>query len=277
MKFLIVGLVRDVANVLHQQVTVIDSAFSDCGETSWFLVESDSKDSTISVLDKCRQVIPHFDYCSLGSLAGSLKERTVRLAHCRNKYMELVDDPIRGDCDYVVVVDLDNANNLLTAEKVRAVLDKNGSWDVVTANQLGPYYDLWALRHSLWCPVDCDQAYRFFIEIGVAKSQALQSAVLDKMLRIPSNGSLIQVKSAFGGLGIYKKKTLVGRRYVGIDDKNQPVCEHVPLNISIADDGYRICIASSLINAGLNEHSRRGTRAYKILRAIKSMVLKCNE
>lgn len=272
MKFLIVGLVRDVAKVLYQQVAVINSAFSDFGEVSWFLVESDSKDSTISVLDNCRQKIPNFDYCSLGSLANSLKERTVRLAHCRNKYMEIVDDPKRADCDYVVVADLDSANNLLTAEKVRAVLDQKGSWDVVTANQLGPYYDLWALRHPLWCPVDCDTAYSFFIEIGVAKSQALQSAVLDKMLRIPSNGSLIDVKSAFGGLGIYKKKVLEGRRYMGLDEKNKPVCEHVPLNISIVEDGYKICIASSLTNTRINEHSRRGTRFYKIMRAIKTLL-----
>lgn len=270
MKVLIVGIVRDVAAVLERQVAVLQAAFEGLGALSWCLVHSDSKDSTLDALERCRNNVTNFEYLDLGALRGSLKERTVRLAFCRNKYMEVVDSERCKEIDYVVVADFDSANMLLTPEKVLALFSKGNDWDVATANQKGPYYDVLALRHWLWCPADCDQVYDFMVGIGQKNSRALQSAVLDKMIVIPEHIAPIRVDSAFGGLGIYRKRVISGRVYQGADASGKPICEHVPLNLAITKEGYKIYVMPALTNAGYNEHSKRLSRIYRILRVIKS-------
>lgn len=272
MKFLIVGIVRDVATVVERQVAVIQASFEGLGELSWFLVHSDSKDLTLDALERCRFRFENFEYLDLGTLRDSLKERTVRLAFCRNKYMEVVDSERYRDIDYVVVADFDSANMLLTPEKVLALFLEDNNWDVATANQTGPYYDVLALRHPLWCPADCDQVYNFLLGVGQKNSRALQSAVLDKMIVIPERIRPIQVDSAFGGLGIYKKSVISGRVYQGADAHGKPICEHVPLNLAISKEGYKINIMPALTNAGYNEHNKRLSIAHRILRVIKSWI-----
>lgn len=272
MKLLIVGIVRDVAAVLERQVAVLQTSFEGLGELSWCLVHSDSKDSTLDALKRCRLKLKNFEYVDLGTLRGSLKERTVRLAFCRNKYMEVVNSERCKDIDYVVVADFDSANMLLAPEKVLALFSKDNDWDVATANQKGPYYDVLALRHRLWCPADCDQVYDFMVGVGQKNSRALQSAVLDKMIVIPEYIAPIRVDSAFGGLGIYRKRVISGRVYQGADESGKPICEHVPLNLAITKEGYKIYVMPALTNAGYNEHSKRLSRIYRILRVIKSWI-----
>lgn len=275
MKILIVGVVKDVANVLSEQVAILNNSFKEMGSLSWYLVESDSSDSTVDVLENCRSKYDNFEYIALGALKDSLPERTKRLAYCRNKYIEVLEGAKYADFDYVVVADFDAANTLLTSEKISQVFSLKSQWDVLTANQLGPYYDLWALRHPLWCPVDCDQTYKFLIDLGVHSAKALQVSVLDKMVVIPVTAPLIEVDSAFGGFGIYKKNVLAGHQYHGIDCTGKVVCEHVPLNLSIKKEGHKIFIAPFLTNIAWNEHSRRKSVLYRVLRSFKAFVRSC--
>jgi len=98
-------------------------------------------------LERLTREIPNFRYKSAGFLADSMPSRLVRLAYCRNLYLdELRTNPIYQNIEYLVVADLDNMNALLTEAAVLSCWDKEG-WGGVCANQRGPYYDLGALRH----------------------------------------------------------------------------------------------------------------------------------
>ena len=51
LSILIVGLVRNAEKTLHKDIEVLGNAFSDFAEVKFFLVESDSSDKTIDVLN----------------------------------------------------------------------------------------------------------------------------------------------------------------------------------------------------------------------------------
>jgi len=126
---------------------------------------------------------------------------------------------------------------------------------VCTANQAGPYYDLWALRHPLWSPNDCRAGHRFLVEHGVNPERALQATVLSRMITLPHSGPWMRVDSAFGGLALYRRGLLRGLRYEGLTADGQEVCEHVALHAAIRARGGLIFINPRLLCSGATEHS----------------------
>jgi hypothetical protein len=197
-----------------------------------------------------------FSYASLGALRQRLPLRTARLAHCRNHCLEVLRQ--RGGAaayDYVVVADLDGVNSRLSQASVRSCWQRH-DWDVCAANQDGPYYDIWALRHDPWCPGDCWEQMRFLRDHGLGTAAAIQAAVNARMIRIPLDAPWIAVDSAFGGLAIYRSTVLQEGVYVGLDSGGQEVCEHVSLHAQIRARGGRLFINPALINAARVEHAQ---------------------
>jgi hypothetical protein len=192
----------------------------------------------------------------LGTLSGTIPHRTARIAHCRNVYLdELNANPLYSEIDYVVVADLDGANSLVTEEGFASCW-RRSDWDVCTANQRGPYYDIWALRHCLWCPNDWEHEYKFLMTHNVRSEAARWAACYSRMITIDPMEEWIEVDSAFGGLAIYRRQVLCGVRYVGLDESGGEVCEHVTLHNQLRLNGCRIFINPQLINTALTEHSR---------------------
>lgn len=256
--FLIVGLVRDCASTVGKDLEKIQKSFRDAGEVSFFLVESDSSDNTVAILESVKQQNFSIDYVSLGGLAGSYPKRTDRIAFCRNRCLEEIVRPKYRNVDYVVVADFDGINNKLTPESVRSCWNRD-DWDVCCANQLGPYYDIWALRHDRWSPNDCWRTRSFLEEHGADRFIAAVSAVYSRMITINIDSDWIEVDSAFGGLAIYKRRCFGSVYYVGLDDDGEEVCEHVSIHRQIRETGGRIFINPALINAGVVEHARSAT------------------
>lgn len=265
MNIVITGIVRNCAKTIKQEYELLNHAFSGFGSINWFLVESDSTDNSIECLEALSHSNKLFKYESLGILGGQIPERTERLAYCRNRYLSEIFKSDYKHIDLVVIADLDFANILITKESVEKSLSLTG-WNVLTANQKGPYYDVWTLRHPLWCNEDCESAYKYLREIGISHIEALNSAILSKMITISPDAPPLLVNSAFGGLAIYKKEVLQGRKYIGKSPSGAPCCEHVPLNESITADGYKIFISPGLINNSVNEHSRRKLWHYQVFR-----------
>jgi hypothetical protein len=158
------------------------------------------------------------------------------------------------DVDLVVVADFDGVNTRICAQSVHSCW-MGADWDVCAANQLGPYYDVWALRHPLWSPNDCWQQASFLRARGVSSFRAQRVAVYGRMIRLPSSAGWIEVDSAFGGLALYRRPCLEAVRYVGLDSAGEQVCEHVALHQQIRAAGGRIVINPALINADLVEHA----------------------
>ena len=69
-----------------------------------------------------------------------------------------------------------------------------------------------------------------------------------KNIHIPGDSDLIEVKSCFGGLGIYKTKFIKNCKYYGGEDTDNEVCEHVAFNECIYANGGKLFINPKMIN-----------------------------
>ena len=258
-RILVVGVARNCERNIKNDVSRLYEALKICKALSWLVVESDSSDRTVESLRGLEENVPNFRSISLGSLREQIPIRTQRIAHCRNVYLEqLKSNPLYFDIDCIVVADLDGVNDLVTSEGFASCWT-HSELVVCTANQRGPYYDIWALRHRLWNPSDCWQQYQFLLAHHAPSKTALWAATLAKMVTIAETEDWIEVDSAFGGLAVYRRDVLKDVLYSGLDEAGQEICEHVPLNNRIKSNGYRLFINPKLINSAYTGHSRQRT------------------
>lgn len=258
---LVVGLARNCERTIRAEVRRISECLRACRALYWLVVESDSTDKTLDVLNAIKSETQHFRFISMGSLRKAMPMRTERLAHCRNVYLDqLRFDPAYSNVDYVVVADLDGVNDLLTAEGFASCWNRSG-WDVCTANQSGPYYDIWALRHPVWNPSDCAKQYAFLTAHNVSRKVAAWTTAYAKMITIPQTEDWIEVDSSFGGLAVYRKSALEQARYIGVDEQGGQLCEHVSLHSQLRSKGYKIFINPRLVNTAETPHSRRAAQS----------------
>lgn len=272
-EILILGIIKDGEKTLEKEVKNIQNSFLSFNKIHWFVVESDSSDKTTKVLEKLNSLNENFNYASLGDLSNDIPGRLERIAYCRNLCLEEMNSSNKyKKCQYVVVADLDGVNNLLTKNSVESCWEVNKNWDMCSANQKGPYYDISALRHQKWCPNDCWQDYSNFLKDGISEEESLSKAVLSKMISIPESEDFIEVLSSFGGLAIYKRKYLELSSYGHLDENKNEVCEHVILHKKMIENGAKLYINPKLINGGLNEHSKQILLRYKIWRKMKNFL-----
>lgn len=260
-KILITGLVKNCEKTIQNEVQSVHNAFSDAKTTSWLIIESDSSDETLERLSILSNQYP-LKYISLGKLSGRYPGRTERLAYCRNTYLsEIVNNSEYSDVDYVVVCDLDGINKDLSKDAVLSCWECGIDWDACFANQKKFYYDIWALRHELWCPNDWIQEELFLRKFNVDEFTCRFTTSLSRMIHIPSNAKPIKVISAFGGLGIYKKELMLKGKYEGLTTNNLDICEHVTFHQTHLKDN-NLYIMPSLVNGILNNHSIKRTKLY---------------
>jgi len=249
---LIVGLARNCAATLPATVHRLTAALPPFRKVRWFVIESDSSDNTVAVLQQLSATVPAFAYRALGELSGRVPERTERLAICRNAYLdhlaELNGTATGPGTGFLVIADLDGVNEELTAEGLRSCWARS-DWAVRTANQKGLYYDIWALRHPQWCAGDCWAQSRFLERHTGSAGSARRASVYARMIPIPPESDWLEVDSAFGGLAIYRTGALGSARYVGLTPGGEPVCEHVAFHAAIQAGGGRLFINPRLVNA----------------------------
>lgn len=275
-QFLIAGVVRNGEKTIAKEIRHLATVFRKFTNLNWFVLESDSSDQTLAELEMLTKEIPNFRYKSAGVLADKMPSRLVRLAYCRNLYLEeLRTYPPYQNMDYLVVADLDNMNPLLTEKAVLSCWDKEG-WGGCCANQRGPYYDLGALRHADWMPNDCWRHYQFLIKQGKLEEEAMSAAVHANMVTIAEDADWIEVDSAFGGIAIYPTKALGNAHYKGYDKQGRDAVDHIGFHEDVRANGYKIFINPKLINTGFNEHTRDLLESRIIRRKIKSFSRLCH-
>lgn len=268
MRVLVVGLIRNGAQHIAGEVERVHRILDEVGPTEVFIVESDSADSTPDVLRAMEERFPWFSYVAMGHLSAQIPTRTERLAFCRNRYVDEINRRNLGESDLVIAVDFDLKNDLLTAEMVKTAVN-TGEWDILTANQKGPYYDIWTLRHPSLSPNDYRSSMRQYRDLGMSEYVAALRTLYARMVTIPTDTPRIAVQSAFGGLAIYRPWVFTEARYAGYDHDGNEVSDHVPFNLSLTAKGAQIFIEPSLVTTGRTEHSS----LVGILRARLSMRL----
>jgi hypothetical protein len=268
-RIFVVGVCRNVTATIAQEVKNLENAIGK-QVFKFYIVESDSSDNTVALLAQLYRNMNNFAYTSLGNLEKSIPVRTSRIAHCRNAYMDFLDENA-GEDDYVVVADLDGANQDLTKSRFKSIWERT-DWDACTANQKFAYFDIWALRAHGWSEVDWMAEYNLLIQLGMRSKKALWKSLYSKMIRIDEKSDWIPVDSAFGGLGIYKFRSIRGLRYQG-EINGVQICEHVPFNAKLKENGNRIFIVPGLINSDHSSH----TEILKKSVAIKTRIIQTLE
>jgi len=97
--------------------------------------------------------------------------------------------------------------------------------------------------------MDCWEQKRI-LESVLGDRNAENIAVKSKQGAIDPRAALIEVDSAFGGLGIYMREAFLAGRYEGtdIDADGIDVADHIPFHKDLRKKGYRIFINPALIN-----------------------------
>ena len=202
---------------------------------------------------------------------NKLPIRTLRLEFVRNAIVEYIrSDSRMGSYDYLFFLDMDNSN-IFQMELDRIVsslkfLSESDNRAAVFSNQIGFYYDIWALRHPEICPKDVwEEMLDYVLTNKVSDEEAYSRTVAKRITEFDPASKEFEVDSAFGGFGIYKMKYVINNPnpYLGSkvkviqNDKGSKkiirlqVCEHVHFNLGIKLLGGKLFIIPSLIN-GIN-------------------------
>jgi hypothetical protein len=253
----VVGVARNCARSLERDVAALQRATAGFKKVHYLIVESDSDDSTPAVLAALARE-PSFRFVSLGRLRDAEPLRTARIARCRNAYLdEIAANPLYADVTHLLVSDFDGVSRDVDAAGLASCWRAGAPpWDVCTANQRDYYYDIWALRHAVWCPGDAWREHAA-LEPLLGRRAADEVALFSRMIHIDPRRPMIEVDSAFGGLAVYRRDALAGARYVGLDLGGREVCEHVTLHAQLRANGHRIFINPALINARRTKHAGR--------------------
>lgn len=223
-----VGLARNVSGVLQLNANRIEQMGSMFREYGVVVVENDSTDDTKSLLAQWEQANPNVFVRSFDNgrphLVGFEPERVANLAEYRNIARDLVEDRY-PDFDFVCVLDLDVWGGF-------AGIETSVAWHEVTPDAGGlasvsvwetedghkAHYDQWAYRRHGW---DC--RFEAFFNYWVP----------------PCGADIIPVRSAFGGMAIYKTQAFLSARYEGGD------CEHVRFHRNIRRNGHMMYLNPS--------------------------------
>jgi len=242
------GVARDCATHLPGVLDNLGRFARTYDQASFVFAVSDSRDDTRAILERWLADGRQGRVIDLGTLDDRLPRRTERIAFARNACLEEIAHSGTGG-DHLVVADLDDVLGAPIAvdgfARAAAWLDADRARAGVMANATPRYYDVWALRHDPWCPDDCWHPIW-----GRAPDEAFEAAkfreVFARQIEIPPLVPPIAVRSAFGGLAIYRLSSALAARYGGVDTMGRETSEHVAFNAAIARAGGQLHIFPAL-------------------------------
>ncbi|CAF1407962.1 unnamed protein product [Rotaria sordida] len=188
--------------------------------------ESDSRDNTLIKLHQWSRA----QIYTYGNLSKSIPKRTERIAFCRN---ELLEKARQLKSDYMLVLDIDIIGNNVNSFLSNFEYDTN-DWSVMTANAFGQYYDIWALRTLSETILNYDVWHRIWSmrSTGSYCNDSLLKNILNIHQKpFPIERDLLEVRSAFGGAGLYKMDSTKNCYYSGAHG----ICEHVPFHLCMRE------------------------------------------
>ena len=241
-----------------------------------FLVESDSSDTTLKTLEKLHKR-NEIEFISLGDLQNEISDRISRIRHCRNKYVEKIRSYSK-EYDYILVADLDGVNKRVRRKTFSNVFKEKKDWYMCAANQKFGYYDIYALRAENWCEDDYQiELYKELKKenLNYFERDAIRKKIIySKMRRIPERSEWINVRSAFGGLAIYKAEVFKKFDYTATSSEQSLECEHVTLHRKMVESGMNIYICPTMINAFFNEYNMNRLATVRFLKFMRRKYMK---
>ena len=239
----VVGCARNIEQYLKttkKKLKMINKLFKSC---RIIIYDNDSTDNTLNILKEWENE-KLIELISEKNVPGL---RTERLAHGRNI---LYNEAMKQEFELYMVIDLDNVIDKLSYKSIINCFKEpmnDIDWAMVSGNQSGRYYDIWALRtYDDWMPFDCWICYN-------NEKKSKKYCVTSRYKKISYNSDPIKVKSSFGGCAIYNRKYLDNCSYGNglqlFNNNNIEICEHVAFNECIIKNGGSIYINPKFINS----------------------------
>lgn len=284
-KIALVGVVSNAGKKLEKDLLKVVKACEGLELVKIFLVESDSVDNTVAILEKLQSSRRNFSFVTLGKLSSDFPDRIDRIRHCRNVYVQEIREFTLGSkIDYVIVADLDGMQSGINVNGIQSSFIRD-DWAAVLANQGCGYCDLLALRHRTWCPNDVISELRKLqaqIKTYSVKTfnllkifrrrldldRARVEVIYSRMWRIKKNADWIEVDSGFGGLGIYRAQIFENFDYSLTADDLNFESEHVAFSKRIRKSGGKIFINPRMTNNYFNTYN---INRYFLIRQLRGL------
>ena len=236
-KIVICLLAKDCRINLERNIPEIEKLAHCFKETSIIIVENDSTDGTVELIDSCIRD----SSISIIRISPSIKldglSRIEKMAILRNEYIKYCKENI-SNYDYAIVIDADlyriNHSQILeqmmyAPEDWSALFSYGQFFYPLFGKTINlRYYDLFA-----YVPHGASDN-RF-----TTKELFSNYHLLKKQLK--QNKAFVECNSGFGGIGIYKYKAFVNSIYSTIENPKRPdlpfVCEHVLFNEQVSKYG----------------------------------------
>ena len=174
-----------------------------------FILEGDSIDDSKVILEKYKKY-SEINLVTENNLEVKLPNRVERIAYCRNLLLKEIKDK-KTSYDFYIPLDLDVElfSQISTDDflKILTRVNKDNDIDALFPFSLPFYYDLAALRAYGWLEEDVWIKFnKLAKKLKVGKIFLRIFLIFKKQIKQPRNKKLIQVESAFGGIGLYKLK-----------------------------------------------------------------------
>jgi hypothetical protein len=229
-----VGVVRDSAQLLPINLLRLNFLGEYFAESRIFIYENDSTDSTPDILKACPFVESICEKSVNTNLPFICKqfdpERFVRMARARQKTVKWVREKGGHQTfDFVIMVDLDLVGGI-SLKGLATSFSSPLEWDAVFPNGLNitvnaPRYRARnGLRNYDPLALELFDGRRTKGEVP----EAYEGPLIKERLRLsPENHDWIPVRSAFGGMSIYRVDMFEQVDYPEITLAGYPDCEHI--------------------------------------------------
>ena len=249
------ALAKNVEKYLNKSLINIMKIVNRFEDYRIIIVENDSSDNTRKILKEWSNKNDKIKLVTFDNLYNSsIKHREQVISFCRNVCILEVKN--FGEFDnfstipYTMMVDIDEVliSDKLTFEGVYSNIqhmNQNEKIGALCSVVDGPYYDIYALRNEE-CDYNCWEKVRF--DKGkLSYEEAIEKFINSHRKDYSKEENLIPVNSAFGGAAIYRNSIWTQCKYVGLDEKNSFVCEHVSVCNQIKEKGYEIYLNPKFI------------------------------
>lgn len=243
----VLGLAKDCDKTLGPNITKIENFFHG-HNLFWAILESNSKDDTRSNLEYESSQRDNFYLLSEPLNINPNAPRISSMAKRRNALSNFAYEKKIPSVEAICVVDLDLKLQLnFDYSHFVDSVEKNF---VICAHQTPAYYDIFALRYE---GLSQDYYGLSIQQIGEGQNpfRVLKQNLLKHQRIIGKRATPILASSAFGGMAIYPKDSLLNGAY-----REDNECEHVSLNLGLGSVLEGFIISPDLRIERVREHTR---------------------
>lgn len=246
-KVIICGVCRDVAPALPNTISNIEKLGSHYADYAVIIYENNSKDQTATLLNDWMSKNPHVHVITenLTPLVLS-SSKTERIARGRNIVLSIAKEDKYQSFEYLIMADLD-FRKPWPIDEINTTINCERDWDCVCAHGIGAdlkIWDVYAYRDKK-LPLGPELLGDYYWEI-YQKTRFRYEHCLTAWQ---------PVYSAFGGLAIYKTKSIIESSYNGsVTESLAQYYNNILKNTPLTNEQYEAYLKLNGIDSALNKN-----------------------